>query len=393
MDRANHALAMHLALLGNEVHLVGYRADADLIDLPNVIFHRVCKIAASYLLSAPLLDRMGRLWARKLESRSVRVIVNGGNCQANDINWVHYLHAAYMPAPAGSLARRVKGALHYRHSLAGERRALNKARVIIANSERTKRDIVERLHIDPSKIRVVYLAADVARFQPVDAPARSALRQNLGWPNDRPIVTFVGAMSDRRKGFDTLFNAWEALCADPQWDADLAVIGAGQALGYWQDRAKTSSLSDRIHFLGFRNDIQNMLAASDIIVSPTRYEAYGLGVHEAFCCGIPAIVSAQAGVAEIVPETLADLMLLADPDDATELRTKLLHWRSTREDYRASVAEFCDSVRKRTWEQCCAEMVDAIQAFDLAGPARTARGSTPGPANLLHDGASFQRSA
>ena len=45
-------------------------------------------------------------------------------------------------------------------------------------------------------------------------------------------------------------------------------------------------------------DVPNLLRAADCLVAPTRYEAYGLGVHEALCCGLPGIVSADAGVAE-----------------------------------------------------------------------------------------------
>ncbi|MDK2408772.1 glycosyltransferase [Aphanizomenon sp. PH219] len=53
-----------------------------------------------------------------------------------------------------------------------------------------------------------------------------------------------------------------------------------------------------INFLGFRADVPNLLRAADCLVAPTRYEAYDLGVHEALCCGLPAIVSADAGVDE-----------------------------------------------------------------------------------------------
>ncbi len=67
--------------------------------------------------------------------------------------------------------------------------------------------------------------------------------------------------------------------------------------------------------VGFTNRVSDILAAADVLVSPVRYESYGLNVQEAICCGVPAIVSRAAGVAERYPTELSDL-LLPDPNDA-----------------------------------------------------------------------------
>ena len=86
MDRANFALADYLARQGNQVHLVAYRVATDLLNYPNVVFHRVPKFLNSYLLSSPLLDRAGRSLARTLGVKATRSFVNGGNCQWGVIN-------------------------------------------------------------------------------------------------------------------------------------------------------------------------------------------------------------------------------------------------------------------------------------------------------------------
>jgi glycosyltransferase involved in cell wall biosynthesis len=99
------------------------------------------------------------------------------------------------------------------------------------------------------------------------------------------------------------------------------------------------------------------LAACDLLVSPTRYEAYGLNVQEALCCGLPALVSASAGVAERYPAELRGL-LVPDPDDAAELAARLRAWRAWRAAYRAQVAPFGQALRARTWGQCAADVID-----------------------------------
>ena len=109
------------------------------------------------------------------------------------------------------------------------------------------------------------------------------------------MAIFVGALGDRRKGFDVLFEAWRMLVLDPAWDVDLFVAGEGAERDAWIARSKEMGLASRIHFLGFRTDVSSLLAAADVLVHPARYEAYGLGVHEAICQGVPAIVTSAAG--------------------------------------------------------------------------------------------------
>src|SRR5262245_30871845 len=147
MDAANHALARYLGSRSSEVHLVTHRAWADLVDLPSVVLHRVWRPLDRHLLGSPLLARQGqRLWQR-LSPRGARAVVNGGNCRVAAANWVHYLHAAYQPRVARSAGARARHAVTHQRDVAAERKALREARVVICNSQRTRRDVIDRLGI------------------------------------------------------------------------------------------------------------------------------------------------------------------------------------------------------------------------------------------------------
>ena len=124
----------------------------------------------------------------------------------------------------------------------------------------------------------------------------------------------------RARGSILCSKSWRRLAHDPGWDARLVVLGAGAALDVW--RRAAAPLNGAIEFLGFRRDVPQVLRGCDALVSPTRYEAYGLGVHEALCCGLPALVTRTAGVAERYPVELQD-WLLPDPDDAADLADRL----------------------------------------------------------------------
>jgi glycosyltransferase involved in cell wall biosynthesis len=339
MDRANHALAAHLAARREDVHLVTHRAWSDLTACPNVTVHKAWRPFGSHRVGKPLLAAAGRWWARALARRGTHVVVNGGNCVWPDVNWVHYVHA-------------VRGAPGDRDA---ERRALTAARVVVCNSRRTRDDVVERVGVDPARVHVVYYGAD-ERFRPADAAERARAKTALSLPADRPAALFVGALGDERKGFDTLFAAWAALCRDRWWDVDLVVAGTGRALPRWRRLAQAAGLDSRIRFLGFREDVPTLAAAADVVVHPARYEAYGLGVHEALTAGVPALVSAAAGVAERYPPDLAPLFI-RDPEDARALADQLRGWRRDLEAWRTRVLPFAATLGARTWSDMSKDIV------------------------------------
>ncbi|MGE0710927.1 MAG: glycosyltransferase family 4 protein [Planctomycetota bacterium] len=348
-DRANHALARHLLARGVPVHLVAYRADPLLL-AAGARLHRAPKPGGSYLLGEPLLDQLGRRWARRL--RGARVLANGGNCPVAELNWVHYVHAADGGPPAGgSPGRRLKAALQRRLALRAEREALRRARLVFANSRRTARDLITRVGVAPSKLRVLYLGADAERFRPAAPQERRAEREALGWDPDARTAVFVGSPRDPRKGFDRVLAAWARLGQDRP---ELAVLGGGDAAALARQASRARL---RLRFLGLRPDPERVLRASDLLVSPTRYEPYGLGVHEALCCGLPALVSRSAGVAERYPRALSGL-LLRDVEDELELARGVSAVLAELEAWRARVAPVGEALRSRTWDDMARDLVE-----------------------------------
>ncbi|RKH12154.1 glycosyltransferase [Corallococcus sp. CA053C] len=361
MDRANLALADWLARQGGPVRLVAYRVEDSLLRYPNVRFIRVPKPANAYLLGEPLLAAVGRFWAARTLAEGGQVVANGGNCEVPAANWVHYVHGAHTPEPVGGPLRKWKGRVSHRVYLRREQRALRRARIIIANSERTRQDLLAATGVEPSRVQVVYLGSDPSRFPPTSPALRREARASLGWPQDRRVALFVGALGDRRKGFDTLFEAWARLCVRADWDVDLWVVGTGAQQEAWERAARGRGLGARIRFLGFRDDVPRLLAAADLLVAPTRYEAYGLGVHEALCVGIPALVSRTAGVAERYPSTLQGL-LLEDPEDVGALVRRLEEWRARGSELAPAVAVLSSELRAWTWDAMAAELVARLEA-------------------------------
>ena len=356
MDTANHALASYLARQSNgPVHLVAHRVSSDLAGLPQVHVHQVPRPFGVHSLGEPLLTTIASVHARGVRRSGGRVVANGGNLDGRDMAWVHYVHAAYEPSAAGVVNAALVAARHRRY-LAAERRALTHAQLVVCNSDRTVRDVVDRVGVDPHRIRRVYYGVDAGRFH--DRDERGSAKMAVGRDPSVPLVLFVGALGDRRKGFDTVYAAWNAMCRTSEWDAHLLVAGSGAELGRWRALAESDGIASRITFLGYRSDVPALMAAADLLVHPARYEAYGLAVHEAICCGVPAIVSTAAGVAERFPGDLSGL-LIEDVDSAADLCARFRCWRAQPDEFRRRTRAFGAQLRTRTWDDMARDIADA----------------------------------
>ena len=363
MEKANLALARHLVERGTPVHLVGHAIDDELARLPLVSATVVPRPRGSFLLADRALARRGRAVAQQVSAHDprTRVVVNGGNCDWGDVNWVHCVHHAWAQSHIGApLWFRVRSELLAASARRDERARVPAARLVLANSELTREHLTSLVGVSPARVRTQYLGADPAWGPPSDEERRAA-RAWLGIPPDRPVVAFVGVLGyDTRKGFDVLLEAWSRLAASG-WDATLVAAGGGRGHERWSARVREAGLQDRVRLLGITDRVVDLLAAADLLVSPVRYESYGLNVQEALCRGVPAMVSGRAGIAERYPADLRDLVL-DDPEDVDALVERLRAWRESPESWRARVAGFSAELRAYSWERMAADIVALVEA-------------------------------
>ena len=367
MDRANAALASYLSGSGTPVHLVGHDIDDRFVGQPLTAIHRVPRPKGLPGLAEWALGRAGMRVAHEVRRRApgARVVVNGGNCPWPDVNWMHALHAAWEVRDDGApwwsryRTRRLKAVARRR-----ERAAIQRARLVIANSESTRTAIVERLGLPPRRVRTIYLGSDPG-WGAVDPAERRDAREALHLPSGVPVVAFLGALgADVNKGFDVLWRAWSVLSEFADWDARLLVAGDGWRRRGWQREADRARGGASVRFLGATSRVRELLAASDLLVSPVRYEAYGLNVHEALCCGLPVMVTHTAGVTERIDEALADGLLPADIS-AEALADRLRRWRDDLPGWRERAASTAARIRARSWNAMASDFVAAVRDTPL----------------------------
>lgn len=173
-------------------------------------------------------------------------------------------------------------------------------------------------------------------YSPVVVPERvehSTLRQELGLAESDVVVGCVAVMRPS-KGHRLLVDAMQILMADRP-NLHLVLIGSGSPVFQQvQERVKQIGLSHRIHLLGTRQDVPNLLSGCDLFALPTQQEASGTVFVEAAACGLPVVATDVGGVSEmmragqtgfLVPAKDADALrqTLARLIDDPELRVKM----------------------------------------------------------------------
>lgn len=126
----------------------------------------------------------------------------------------------------------------------------------------------------------------------------------LGIPATRRLLLFVGRL-DRQKGLDGLFPYLPHLF-NTLSNYDLALVGSGPERPALQRQVQTAGIAHRVHFLGWRNDVPAILAASDILLLPSRWEGMPNVVLEAMAAGKPIVATQSAGTVELLGLTALD---------------------------------------------------------------------------------------
>jgi glycosyltransferase involved in cell wall biosynthesis len=310
--RANYEIVWEAIRRGHHVTLLASSVAPELLQSSQVNWIYIpVKPWPTQLLRGMVFSWRSTAWLSKHRLEFDLVQVYGSVTEAKgDVNTVQFVHSGWLRSPVHTsrLRRDFYGAYHWLFTMLNahwEKKAFRQAKVIVAVSEKIKKDLVD-IGVRTECIRVILNGVDLQEFFPGCAD-----RRKLGLPEGVTLVLFVGDIRTNRKNLDTVLHA---LVQVP--DLHLAVVGSTERSPYPQLAAKLE-LSKRVHFLGFRRDVSEIMQAVDLFVFPSRYEACTLVLLEAMASGLPVITAATAGGAEVV--TPACGVVLPDSEDKNGL--------------------------------------------------------------------------
>jgi UDP-glucose:(heptosyl)LPS alpha-1,3-glucosyltransferase len=238
-----------------------------------------------------------------------------------------------------------------------ERRYFTRPRdsLAIVVADRVGADIERLYGFSRARTVTVHNGFDPDEFNPALSVHRTDVRAELGIPSDA-IVLLLAANELARKGLPVLLEA--VAMVD---DARLHVLLVGRtAPTPYMSRVTGLGMAERFHYGGSRSDMGRVYAASDMLVLPTRYEAFCIAVVEALASGLPVITTDVPGAGDLVVDGVNG-RLQRDPGDAGEL-AGLLNAATHDGRYRDWAARAAATVEDHTWSELLDRALQVIAA-------------------------------
>lgn len=163
------------------------------------------------------------------------------------------------------------------------------------------------------------------------AGKRDELLSEIAADKDSIILLGVGELSDRKNHGVSI----KALSGIDNKNLHLVIAGTGEKREEFLTLAKELGVSDRVHLLGFRTDIAELLKCADIFLFPSIQEGLPVALMEAMSCSLPVVCSQIRGNTDLIDDSCGILCPATDVDAFKCAVEKLI----CNEDMRRSMAE------------------------------------------------------
>lgn len=205
---------------------------------------------------------------------------------------------------------------------------------VIAVSHLTRKIVINRYGIDPSKVITVHNGVEPQELFDIP-PEPRYLKEK--------IVTFLGRITFQKGPEYFIEAAHKVLQRDP--DVRFVMAGSGDLLSKMIRRVAQLGISDKFHFTGFLkgDDVDKMFAMSDVYVMPSVSEPFGISPLEAMRSNVPVIISKQSGVSEVLEYAIK--IDFWDVDAMADAIYGLLHYDALPQMFRKYGKEEVDNIK------------------------------------------------
>ncbi len=241
-----------------------------------------------------------------------------------DIIHTHLWHPAVLGAVIGRFtgARVVETRHYHDYYLIHQRRtrlllsgwASRTMAGVASVSPASKTHLVQAERVPPQRVVVIENGVDTDHLGTFSKSEGRARLTEAG-VSSGPILV-CAAIFEERKGHRYLIEALSELTqAFP--GVQLVLLGTGLLVDAVRAQARERGLSERVHFLGHREDVHSLIAGADVYIQPSTEEGFGLAVVEAMALHVPVVVSDVGGMKSTVEHDRTGLRV--PPGDAAAL--------------------------------------------------------------------------
>ena len=186
--------------------------------------------------------------------------------------------------------------------------------IIITTGDSIRETLININHFPENKIVSIPTGVDLEVFYP--RPINNDLREKLGISQKEKVMGIIAALRSW-KGHDYLLEAVKIIL-EKRRDIKLAVVGDGPRYGHLVEKAKLLGIADHVLFLGYRDDIPDILSILDIVVLPSyANEGVPQSILQAMAMGKPVVATYAGSIPEIVYDK--ETGILVEPKNASAL--------------------------------------------------------------------------
>ncbi len=176
---------------------------------------------------------------------------------------------------------------------------------VIAVSEGVRRSYIENTHVDPSKVVTIYNGIELDRFRAVERDV--GLARELGIEDGEKVVSVIARLVEQKRHVDFLAMAAQVLKVFP--NVKFLIAGKGKLREQLEQTASQLGLSERTVFAGHRENVPQLLAVSDVVVSCSDREGFSLSLIEAMAAGVPVVATDVGGNAEAIVDRISGFIV------------------------------------------------------------------------------------
>ncbi|MDT8441707.1 MAG: glycosyltransferase [Desulfuromonadales bacterium] len=196
--------------------------------------------------------------------------------------------------------------------------------LFVANSKTIATSNARYLHLQESKVRVIYRGRSAGDFTPLTLADADSLRGSLGIDTDAAKILCIGRLWPMKR-HDDIIRALPAIHSSHP-DTILLFAGDGPERQRLEQLATSLGVADKVRFLGVRHDIPALLQIADVVITASEYEGLPGSVIEAMLAQRPVVLSRIPVHQEMIRDGETGLLFtLHDSDDLAKQGLRLLN--------------------------------------------------------------------
>jgi glycogen(starch) synthase len=363
-------LTEELANLGHEVHVIAPKltGSKEYEVINGVRIHRIDFINKKYLSEFSFWISLSMRF-RTIEKEVGNFDILHGNQRSDfllkntiypHVVAVHSLVSTNVEAEKPKLTKRMveRGENNFIFQFV-EKCVLNRADLLIANSQYTKKSMLCTYGFQESKIKVIYPGVSINHQFETTLDEVRILRSRLN-VEDNSVILFVGRLVPR-KGLHFLLRAFKIL-RERNAKAKLVVVGDGPERERYFNRVRCMALGKDVIFTGFvdKMTLEKIYALSDVVAIPSVNEPFGIVILEAMLSRKPIVASNSGAIPEILHDNVNGRLI--DPNDAFRFAEAMELYLNDRElSERVGISNHRKVVENFTWARTAKQTQEAYK--------------------------------